>query len=151
MAITRRQDLPDTFVRLLAWIVDDTGRTLRFIALFGGVLFFVVLGITVGTSVAEAEGIRIHPAYLLPTGLFGGGSALIWIIIAIRGLIRKWRQQLTAGNNSPPRPDQSRAPQQARADASGTRHGAPDGDPVDGGDGEARRGTGDHGGHSHAR
>jgi len=102
VATTRRQDLPDTFVGLLAWVIDDTGRTLRLIAIVGCVLFVLVLGITVGTRFAGAEGIRgIHPGYLLPAGITGAGSGLTWITILARDSVKKRRERLASAKKPP--------------------------------------------------
>lgn len=87
---------PDTVVGLLVWVGSDWGRTLRFITIVSCVLFVLVVSITVGIGVVvvATEGIRgIKPRYILPAGVFGGGSVLVWITIAAGEFIRKKRQR----------------------------------------------------------
>ena len=100
MAISKRQDLPDTFVRLLAWVIDDTWRTLRTIAIVGFLLFLALLGITLGAFIAGAEGIRVsHPGFL-SAGITGGVSGLTLITIIVRELLKKRKRRRASGKES---------------------------------------------------
>jgi uncharacterized membrane protein (UPF0136 family) len=95
---------PDTIVGLLVWTISDWGRTLRFTAILCGVLFVLVVGVTVGVSVVvvATEGIRgIKPRYLLPTGVLGGGSVLTWITIAAWEAIRKKKRRRSSEKTPP--------------------------------------------------
>lgn len=95
---------PDTVVGLLVWAVGDWGRTLRLIAIVGCLLFVLVVGITVGISVVvvATEGTRgIKPRYLLPTGVFGGGSVLVGITLAVLEVFRKKRQRRASAKTPP--------------------------------------------------
>jgi hypothetical protein len=94
----------DTVVRFLTRTTGDSGRTLRFIAIVSCLVFAAVFAITAAVCwiIIATEGIhKVKPSYLLPTGVFGGGSLLVWITITIRDFVMKRRRRRTNGKEPP--------------------------------------------------
>ena len=83
---------PSTVPEFLFATIGDWGRTLRFIAIIACVLFVVVFSVTVGIGaivMATEETRGIHPPFLLPTGIGGGATAVVWIMISATRAVKK--------------------------------------------------------------
>ena len=84
---------PTTLVGLLAYLTDNTGRTLRFMGII------LAVAAAVGIIILAARGVRPPVRYPLPVGVFAGSAAitLSTIGISVRS-IRKKRD----GEEGPP-------------------------------------------------
>jgi hypothetical protein len=85
---------PTTAAEFLFATISDWGRTLRFITIIICVLFVVVFSVTLGIGaivMATEETRGIHPPFLLPTGIGGGATAVVWITISVTRAVKKKR------------------------------------------------------------
>lgn len=85
---------PDTFVRLIAHVTEDTGRTLRFIAIL------LAAAAAICVIVVACRGIRPTVRYTLPAEIFAGSTVLSLGTIGIR--VRSVRRNRDAGEGPPP-------------------------------------------------
>jgi hypothetical protein len=89
---------PDTVVRLLAHLTENTGRTVRFISIV--VATVIATGIAIGIIVLACRGIRPPIRYSLPAAVFTGGTAVTLSTIGIS--VRSVRKKRDGEEGRPP-------------------------------------------------
>jgi hypothetical protein len=76
---------PETFIGLLWAMSGDWGRACRFVFIVFGIVLTCCLGISV--IVLAVKGIHTPTRYVVPAGVFGGGSLLTLITVMIKRLL----------------------------------------------------------------